>query len=476
MHSGMLSNKKTKIVVILILFIISGFYTYSIFRDMASGSELQPSKSILNTYTPNVQNLHTYGYGHRVKNNIIYEDRSVAKHFELIDDRAKGTPSCFPSVSMYSSYVYYRLNETDERYLIASWYFTDEKKFTRARIDLASYIKEHGTATLSGCVFSTDPSGLASSKFVSSRHFNITRYESNTTSGYFLTYTRPFSAGQNDYFIVYYGLMGASRISEQTRLTLRELMAEGYYNESGTVESLFDEDYFRPPGGRTNMSGPGYPPPEYLQVWYLPSPDYVSGGDAHTMEAVVDGMVANGTYNETTLAEYVSSMDVVVNETFAEYFSLIDEIKAGVAPPFFPALSQYCGYANYSRTGSDDRYLASEWYFNDNEEFSQAEKKMYKYLNEHGQVSTVELNMSRELNGKKYAPKIFNATKYESETTSGYFLVYENSFGRKGDYFIVYYGSAGSVDLSNQMPFLRALMAHSFPNEHGMGPVRGLES
>ncbi len=101
---------------------------------------------------------------------------------------------------------------------------------------------------------------------------------------------------------------------------------------------------------------------------------------------------------------------------------------------------------------------------------------MYKYLNEHGQVSTVELNMSRELNGKKYAPKNFNATKYESETTSGYFLVYENSFGRKGDYFIVYYGSAGSVDLSNQMPFLRALMAHSFPNEHGMGPVRGLES
>ena len=166
-----------------------------------------------------------------------------------------------------------------------------------------------------------------------------------------------------------------------------------------------------------------------------------------------------------------------MNETFAEYFSLIDKRKAGVSPPLFPALSQYCGYANYSRTGSDDRYLAGEWYFNDREEFLQAEKELYQYLNEHGRVSTVELNMSRELKriGKGYSPKSFNATKYKSETTSGYFMVYENSFGRKGDYFIVYYGAVGPVDLSNQTPFLRVLMARPFPNELGMGPVRGLK-
>ena len=215
----------------------------------------------------------------------------------------------------------------------------------------------------------------------------------------------------------------------------------------------------------------GYPPSDCMQVWYLPSPDYVSGGNASTMEAVVDEMVANGTYNETTFAEYVSSMDAVVNETFAGHFSLIGERKAGVSPPFFPALSQYCGYANYSRTGSDDRYLAGEWYFGDSEEFLQAEKELCRYLEEHGRVSTVELNISK---GSRYSPKSFDATKYECETTSGYFLVYKNTFGREGDYFIVYYGVVGPVDLSNQAPFLKALIADRYPT--GSGIVLGLKS
>jgi len=129
------------------------------------------------------------------------------------------------------------------------------------------------------------------------------------------------------------------------------------------------------------------------------------------------------------------------------HFSLIGERKKGASPPFFPALSQYCGYANYSRTGSDNLYLAGEWYFDDSEEFLQAEKEMCQYLEEHGRVSTVELNISKR---SRYSPKGFNATKYECETTSGYFLVYKNTFGREGDYFIVYYGAVGSVDLSNQ--------------------------
>jgi len=124
-------------------------------------------------------------------------------------------------------------------------------------------------------------------------------------------------------------------------------------------------------------------------------------------------MVANGTYNETTLAEYVSSMDVVVNETFAGHFSLIGERKVGVSALFFPALSQYCGYANYSRTGSDNLYLAGEWYFDDSEEFLQAEKELCRYLEEHGRVSTVKLTISEKT-------KSFDATKYECESLQEY--------------------------------------------------------
>jgi len=436
-------NKKNVIVGILALFVIGGFYTFFVFHDTINKSESQPSEDVLYKYTPDMQHISTY-YG--------------AEHFELIGDRTNGTPSCFPAVSKYSSYVYYKRNGTNERYLIVSWYFNDEKKFMQARLDLASYLKEHGTARTSSS------SGL----FIPSQNleFGVTAYNSNTTSGRFVTYLRPFSADQTDYFIVYYGLMGMERTSEQN-LALSKLMAEGYYNETGMVEPLLcDEEYFRPPGGWEKLgSGPGLPPPESMQVWYLPSPDYVSADfNVSAVEAILNDLAANGTcINETILAEHIPLEGVAVNETFAGHFSLIGERKAGVAPPFFPVLSQYCGYANYSRTGSDDQYLAGEWYFNDGEEFLRAEKELYQYLEEHGRVSTMELNIS---NG--------DVTKYECETTSGYFLVYKNTFGREGDYFIVYYGAVGPVDLSNQAPFLKALIADRYPT--GSGVVGGLKS
>jgi hypothetical protein len=285
-------NKKTIIVGVLTLGVIGVIYACFAVHDTINKSESQPSEDVLYKYTPDVQHISTYG----------------AEHFELIGDRTKGTPSCFPAVSKYSSYVYYKRNGTDERYLIASWYFNDEKKFMQARFDLASYLKEHGTARSSGF-------------FIPSQNleFAVTGYNSNTTSGRFVTYIRPFSADQNDYFIVYYGLMG--RISEQ-HLALNKLMAEGHYNEAGIVEPLYDEEYFRPPGGWEKLStGPGLPPPESMQVWYLPSPDYVSADfNVSAVEAILDDLAANGTcINETILAEHIPLEGVAVNETFAAH-------------------------------------------------------------------------------------------------------------------------------------------------------------
>ena len=462
----MFNNKKTGMVVILILFMIGGFYAYSILHNTVDSSESPPPKNILDTYIPDVQHLHTYGYGHRVENNIIYEDRSVAEHFELIGDRTKGTLSCFPAVSTYSSYVYYGRNGTDERYLIASWYFNDEKQFMQARFDLAAYIKEHGTATPSRSVFSTDPSGLVSSEFASSRRFDITQYESNMTSGYFITYTRPFSADQNDYFVVYYGLMGTSWVSEQTRLALRELMAEGYYSESGIMEPLLDEEYFRGPGWKTDGEGPGLPPPAGMSNWYIPGTGILIGENGTPV-------IKNGT--------------PVMGRSVAEHFELIGD-RTGGCPSCLPVVSQYCSYANYTRTGSDDRYLIAAWYFDDSKNFLQAEADLYQYLEEYGRVSTVELNISEEMDeeikrresrlvwGPTFGPKRFNATEYESETTSGFFLVYKKPFlAGRDDYFIVYYGLMGAVNLSNRTPFLKELMADGYYlNEPGT--VGGLKS
>jgi len=415
----MFNNKKTEIVVILTLCVIGVVYAYCEFHDTMNKSESQPSEDVLYKYTPDMQHISTYG----------------AEHFELIGDRTKGTPSCFPAVSTYSSYVYYGRNGTDERYLIASWYFNDEKQFMQARFDLAAYIKEHGTATPSRSVFSTDPSGLVSSEFASSRRFDITQYESNMTSGYFITYTRPFSADQNDYFVVYYGLMGTSWVSGQTRLALRELMAEGYYSESGIMEPLLDEEYFRGPGWKTDGEGPGLPPPAGMPNWYIPGTGILMG--------------ANGT-------PVIKNGTPVVGRSVAEHFELIGDRMEGY-PSCFPAISQYCGYANYTRTGSDDRYLIA----------ADIDEEMDE---------EIRRRESRLVWGPTFGPKRFDVTEYGSETTSGYFLVYKKPFlAGRDDYFIVYYGLMGSVNLSKQTPFLKELITDGYYlNEPGT--VWGLKS
>ncbi|MEA1894691.1 MAG: hypothetical protein U9N36_05725 [Euryarchaeota archaeon] len=434
-------------------------------ENRSTGPGLPPPAGMPMWYIP--------GYDTRIENETIIEDRSVAEHFELIGDRMEGCPSCFPAISQYCGYANYTRTGSDDRYLIAAWYFDDNTKFLHAEADLYLYLEEYGRVFTVELNISEEMDAeikrrenrLVWGPTFGPKRFNVTEYESETTSGYFLIYKKPFLAGREDYFIVYYGLMNTPQISEQTRLALRELMAGGYYSESGMVGALLDGGYFREPGWELKQGTAGYPPPESMQVWYLPSPDYVSADfNVSAVEAILNDLAANGTcINETILAEHIPLEGVAVNETFAGHFSLIGERNTGVAPPFFPVLSQYCGYANYSRTGSDDRYLAGEWYFNDGEEFLRAEKELYQYLEEHGRVSTVELNISKG-----------DATKYECETTSGYFLVYKNTFGREGDYFIVYYGAVGPVDLSNQAPFLKALIADRYPT--GSRVVGGLKS
>jgi len=181
--------------------------------------------------------------------------------------------------------------------------------------------------------------------------------------------------------------------------------------------------------------GPGLPPPEGMAQWYVP-------GSGTRME--------NGTLIEVW--------------SVAEHFELINDRIIGESPSYFPEVSQYCGYANCRRIGSNDQYLIAAWYFDDEKKFLQSERDLYQYLEKHGRVSTVELDITEEINGEtKSGPKRFDATKYESEITSGYFLVYKKPFlESRDDYFIVYYGAMGSVDLSKQRPLLKELIAESY--------------
>ena len=97
--------------------------------------------------------------------------------------------------------------------------------------------------------------------------------------------------------------------------------------------------------------GPGLPPSAGMPEWYVP-------GCGSRME--------NGTLIEV--------------RSVAEHFELIGDRIIDESPSCFPAVSQYCGYANCRRTGSDDQYLIASWYFDDSKKFWFFRNFRYTYL------------------------------------------------------------------------------------------------
>lgn len=166
--------------------------------------------------------------------------------------------------------------------------------------------------------------------------------------------------------------------------------------------------------------GPGLPPPEAMPSWYIPD---AYKGNEH------------------------------------------------VCTSLFPNISPYCKSVNTS----EGKFM-NVWYFNEESEFLKGEDTLYRYLNENGNVSKQELNISTELQekikrdeannawGPTFGSHSFNVTGYESPETSGYFLVYERPFlETREDYFIVYYGSMGMANhLTQQTPDFKKLIAESY--------------
>ncbi|AKB19009.1 hypothetical protein [Methanosarcina sp. WWM596] len=145
----------------------------------------------------------------------------------------------------------------------------------------------------------------------------------------------------------------------------------------------------------------------------------------------------------------------------------------------FPTISPYCKVGKFS----DGRFI-SVWYFDAESEFLKGEDTLYRYLEENGDVFQQELNISTELQDEIERREVenfpnftfFNSTGYESPETSGYFLVYKRPFlkGRE-DYFIAYYGILGTINLTEETPALKKLIAESYYMSNEEGKVDGLK-
>lgn len=132
--------------------------------------------------------------------------------------------------------------------------------------------------------------------------------------------------------------------------------------------------------------------------------------------------------------------------------------------PYFPGLSEYWAYTNLSYVKTGDRYIAQAWYFNNWSKFSTEREKLFLYLHQQGTLTPAVLDISPELIATNnsylagYKTRFVNVTKYQSNETSGYFIIFNTDFFYDESYYITYYGVTGSSDLMEETNPLKMLI------------------
>jgi hypothetical protein len=142
--------------------------------------------------------------------------------------------------------------------------------------------------------------------------------------------------------------------------------------------------------------------------------------------------------------------------------------------PYFPAISKYSDFMNYTR-----RTTMTVWYFNEQDELEDGEKELCAYLKEHGEVFSDNVDITEEVqkygnSGPILGSTNLSVTRYESVNTSGYFAVIVKPFlDRKDDYFIIYYGT-NEKSLDEESDTIKKLIAKEYYMGNKNGIVREL--
>jgi hypothetical protein len=148
-------------------------------------------------------------------------------------------------------------------------------------------------------------------------------------------------------------------------------------------------------------------------------------------------------------------------------------------PPIFPDLSPHTNSVFHTREGSDDLYLTIVWYFTDRESFLDKKGVLHSLnLERYGNLSITNLTFDYDEPGNSgnshHRTAIVNVTGFENTITSGYFTTIEYPESKNPDFFILYYGTVKSGNLSRQAPYLKTLMKPFFDPgsiEQITGPV-----
>lgn len=127
------------------------------------------------------------------------------------------------------------------RNMMTVWYFDDPDDLKDGEKELCRYLMEHGEIFNDTMSITEEVQKYENNRPKSgSLDLNVTRYESEKTSGYFAVIVKPFGDGLENYFIIYYGTNEKS-LQEESE-TIKKLMAKEYYmsNKNGFVRGLED--------------------------------------------------------------------------------------------------------------------------------------------------------------------------------------------------------------------------------------------
>jgi hypothetical protein len=134
--------------------------------------------------------------------------------------------------------------------------------------------------------------------------------------------------------------------------------------------------------------------------------------------------------------------------------------------PFFLDLSENNAFMNISCERTGDHYVSEVWYFNNWDEFRVQREHLFHYLNQSSTISNVtltfEYNETLATYNNSHIEKLktqrIDAVQYISNSTSGYFIIFDSHFFPGPNYFIAYYGVVGSSDLEKYSPKLKSIM------------------
>ncbi|MDY0385529.1 MAG: hypothetical protein RBT65_00075 [Methanolobus sp.] len=170
----MLQTKSKKIILLAIIILAVFATTYFVLSAISIGPGLPEPEGMVYWYVPDY----------------------------LKDNKLDPSPY-FPAISEYSDSMNYT-----SKTIMTVWYFDDPDDLQRGEEELCRYLKEHGDVFSDTVDITEEGQEYDNKTDMDLTSLNVTRYESEETSGYFQLIIQPFGDGLDHYFIIYYGTKG----------------------------------------------------------------------------------------------------------------------------------------------------------------------------------------------------------------------------------------------------------------------------